>query len=137
MQTRPVPIKCAFPLLLECVFDLLPSLLEVALHLVGLALGLELVVACDLAGRLLHFALRLLGAVLGLVGCRRGWVPHFGIEEAQASVVRIEGSGRRGRDQAKLIILWILELSAMMGGGHLLGARHRSVAGLLHLARGI
>jgi hypothetical protein len=58
---------------LEGVFDLLAGLLEVAFLLVGLAFGLELVVAGGFAGRLLDLSLRPLGRVLSLVRCCHRW----------------------------------------------------------------
>src|SRR5215211_2694111 len=65
-------------LALEGVLDLLASLLEVALGLVGLALGLQLLVVGHAAGGLLGLSFEFFGLVLGLVvkphrcllGCR-------------------------------------------------------------------
>src|ERR1017187_2555760 len=68
---------CWVASLLERVLELLAGLLDVALHLVGLTLGPQLVVAADLADGLLQLSLCLLGSVLCLVGrchvCSLSW----------------------------------------------------------------
>src|SRR5262249_49760098 len=63
----PVPGAPARELGLEGVLDLLACVLEVALGLIGLALGLQVLVAGGLACLLLDLALHFLGLVLRLV----------------------------------------------------------------------
>src|ERR1039458_7253164 len=71
-------IRCV-ALLLARVLELLAGLRAVALDLVGLTRGPQLVVAADLAGGLLQLSLRLLGGVLCLVGCCHDWAPCLGM----------------------------------------------------------
>ncbi len=61
MRSRPLES------LFEDVFDFFTGLLEVALGLIGLALGLEVVVVGRLTRGLLALALELFGLVRGLV----------------------------------------------------------------------
>ena len=68
VDERPLVSKVrTIDLFLESILDLLTGLLEVALHLVGLALNFELVIPGRSARNLLELALSDLGTVLSLI----------------------------------------------------------------------